>query len=451
MPDSQRFYNTLHHFERSVVKGKLVTYSHNAIDPRVFKTPALIRPGPSQHPLLQLYGDRDGTVLTSSTTRRVVARPYSYAVVKELEVRESRIRDLFSYTESNLERCGLDGQMTPENLRQMDSLQRACRVADLIGDCVARVVARAAWVDGYNAHLSDWHPPDEPNNCRCKAWDSQLANNLPSGGVMRSRRPQNSMPHPPFTTSSLPSADREKRDRGTVMDKLAHVIREVQLSLIQSLSQWDLIYLSMLTEVAGADYSRAAPDGTESDPDALEKRTAFQECTIRRGASLSLWAVNRKDSDAALEVHKTPLSPSVERISTLIGFKLMMDEMTTWLYKSQANDAVRDVLWELGLWQLGYGSDTVPVSMAFPPVDDPALADLVKAFDMELGDGNDRQKGADEDEEKTMPSMQPGLQMTTVRTLSRKAELKKLPEYEKRFVMSMRPYDRVTEVDVDDE
>ena len=388
--------------------GKLHRHCRSAIDPRVFKHREIVQ----NHPLLQLYGETDGTVLTSHSPKRTVARPYTYAVVRELEVRESRIQELFGHDVSNLERCGIDDEMTAESRHQLDSLQRACRVADLVGDTVARIVARAGWVDGYNAHLADAHYY-VAGKCRCNAWVSTVADSLIFDGLAGKHG---------HVLDSMPLQPGEQ-DKGIAMAKLAQTIRELQIALIQRLSQWDLIYLSLLTRIAGAEYSRSVPEGMSlSDPQHLDKVTAFQECALRRGASFSLWSIRSPRLELPLAWHD--------------------DRAVEWFAaKKLGDDAVRDVVWELHLWE--QGAADVRINKDFWTVEDPALAALMQAFDSEIKAGRMGRDGSDDgsDEDTTMPAMQAGLQMTTVRSLSKKAELKGLSEYERWQVKAVRPWD----------
>lgn len=399
-----------------MVKRRLEAYRRSAVDPRVLQHPMLAQ----HHPLLRLHGKNDGTVLTSSAPRRTVTRPYSYAAVKELETREQRIRDLFGWTQpSNVQRAaglvsaadGHDGNPSWETVRQMSSLARACRVADLIGDCVARVVARAGWVDGYNAHLA---AADHSSRCPCNSWGSALVG-FPAeevvDGVVGGRGHQ---PLPPAPA-----------DVDIVMMKLARAVREAQLALVHGLSQWDLAYLSWLTEVAGASYSQSVPkDMALSDPEHLEKRTAFQECVLRRGASVSMWAFCAED---------------LTRAQDEAGARAAC--------RRQVDDAVRLVLGELFLWETGHGADRVPLDEAFPSVVDPALAPLVDAFDRAVDGGRD---AGDDGGERSILALQPGLQMTTVRNLSKKADLRELLDHEKKYVRLMLPYDDMSARDWDE-
>lgn len=360
-------------------------------------------------------------MLTSDSPRRTVARPYSYAVVRELEIREKRNYDLFGYTPSNMRRAGIEDIISPETRQRMNSLERACRVADLLGDSVARIVARADWVDGYNAHLTDGHYSSIPCRCPCNSWGSAPMGSLPEDVVgVRSLHLL-----PLLRTSPV----------DTVMTKLAFTVRAAQVAVIQGLSQWDLGYLSWLTEIAGAWYTCSVPKHP-SDPDHLEKRTAFQECVLRRGASLSMWAFCAEDEDW------------VRQLDDVSG--------TRSTCKRQVEDAVKVVLWELFLWETGHGADQVPLDKASPPVEDPALALLMGAFDREVegggekdqdgpgdgdrdGLGDEDQDGPSDEGDKTISAMQPGLQMTTVRTLSKKADPKVLQGWEKNFIPWMVP------------
>jgi hypothetical protein len=366
-----------------------------------------------------------------------VARPYSYAVVRELEVREARIKRLLdddssSFSTSVTElldwarRNSLSAEgprLTPRDLRE--NLKRACRLADLVGDCVARIVARADWIDGYNAHLEDAHYCPR-NHCRCNCWVSNLTNFPRDGGAVSRRHHLDIMPgmppeeESPASDTRPPCTVREKMNRDKVMNKLAHVVRTAQSSLISRLPAQDQISLAMLSELAGGAYYLSTPKGMhESDPEHIEKRVAFQECVLRRGASLSIWALGLDSRAAGMPC---PL-PS---------------------FKSQVDDGIRAVLWELFLWEMGYGNDRVLIRDVFKPVCDTYLQGLVRDFDRavegekEMVCSGDEDVG-EEDDAKTVPAMQRGLHATMVRSLNCKTDLAGLTVEEKVFAEAMQP------------
>ncbi|KAH8910451.1 hypothetical protein BR93DRAFT_964330 [Coniochaeta sp. PMI_546] len=425
----RRFHQVLHYHERSVVKGKLEAYCRSAIDPRVFQNPGLGQ----DHPLLQLYGENDGTVLTSDAPKRIVACPFSYHIVKELEIRESRIQDLFGPNGSLLKMVkrlhhsdDLDDN-SPAVTFQLDSIQRACRISDLLGDCVARIVARSDWVDGYNAHLADHHYYPR-NNCRCNCWVSCLTNATRNGVVIRSRHLldsiQSALPDSP--TDCMTPVVRDQKNKDILMTKLAHTVRTAQIALISRLPVFDMLCLAKLSELAGVEYSFSIPAHMhQSDPEHIEKRTAFQESMFRRGGSLSLWAIGANECKG----YPTWTYQVSDRV----------------LCKKMAEDAVKAVHWELFLWEMGYGADRVAVAKVFEPVEDEYLTGLTRAFDEVLqGDGQDDDCEGDERdggrEEKTVPAMQRGLQPTLIRSLSRRDQ-KVLTAEERGFAERMRPYD----------
>lgn len=325
-----------------------------------------------------------------------------------------------------------------------------------MGDCVARIVARAGWTDGYNAHLADDHHRPR-NSCRCNCWVSCLTNVARDGGVVvaassnRHLLPGNSddddvhpraslLPSPTNrdTPSSLsPSQVRERENKDVVMAKLAYAVRAAQTALVRRLSAPDMLWLATLCEAAGAGYSAATAEPMrESDPEHAEKRTAFQESVLRRGGSLSLWAV--VGGGTAMECKGGGGRFAWGEDSN----RVLCDEM--------AQDAVRAVHWELFLWEMGYGADRVSVKSVFEPVGDEGLARLIKAFDEavrgggegdnEEGEGEVLREGDKCGEEITVPAMQRGLQPTLIRSLSRRDQ-KLLTARERRFAQRMRPYD----------
>lgn len=326
-----------------------------------------------------------------------------------------------------------------------------------MGDCVARIVARAGWTDGYNAHLADDHHRPR-NSCRCNCWVSCLTNVARDGGVVvvaasSSRHllpgtsddddvhpPASLLPSPtnPDTPPSLsPSQVREQKNKEILMAKLAHAVRAAQTALVRRLSPPDMLWLATLCEAAGAGYSAATAEPMrESDPEHAEKRTAFQESVLRRGGSLSLWAV--VGGGTALEECKGGGGGRFAWGED--GDRALCEEMT--------QDAVRAVHWELFLWEMGYGADRVSVKSVFEPVGDEGLTGLIRAFDEAVrgdaeGDNGEKEvlrEGDECGEEITVPAMQRGLQPTLIRSLSRRDQ-KLLTARERRFAERMRPYD----------
>ncbi|KAJ9156873.1 hypothetical protein NKR19_g4079 [Coniochaeta hoffmannii] len=376
----KRFHEVLLSNERSVVKRRLDAYYRSAIDPRVFQHPELVK----DHPLIRLSEKKYGAVLTSDSPRRTVARPYSYAVIKELEVRERRINERFSFTQANISRSGLVGAgLSPETREHLDSLARACRVADIIGDCVARIVARADFVQGYNAHLTEAHYARLPSTCPCNSWGYALLGYL-SEDILNARGRRMLERSGPL----LPGSRAVDRDVETMVIKLVCTVRKAQLALIQGLSQWDLVYLSWLTEVAGDAYTGMVPEDLPlTDTSHWERRTAFKECVIRRGASLTIWAVCADDETRELDSN--------------------------------------------GVWS------------AFPPVENKKMAQLMDVFDKEVEVKEEVKAGGEEDG--TIPVMEPGLQMTTVGTMRRKANPDLLQKHERDFVKLMTRFEDAEE------
>jgi hypothetical protein len=222
----------------------------------------------------------------------------------------------------------------------------------------------------------------------------------------------------------VPPLNRGQRDfdTNTVLLKLAITVREAQLAIIKELSQWDLVHLSWLTEVAGATFTGLTPKGTWlSDPDHLEKRTAYQECVLRQGPSHALWASTRDES--------APAGSSAVR---LMG-------------QAQVQWAVSVVCEEMFLWETGHGTGLVSVNRAFPPVKDPKLASVLKAFDKEIEDSTEEPRDvADNQSEDSLPAMRPGLQMTTVTTLCDKMDTQQLSTRERDFAQMLRPHEEMS-------
>jgi len=338
-------------------------------------------------------------------------------VIKELEVRERRINERFSFTQANISRSGLVGAgLSPETREHLDSLARACRVADIIGDCVARIVARADFVQGYNAHLTEAHYARLPSTCPCNSWGYALLGYL-SEDILNARGRRMLERSGPL----LPGSRAVDRDVETMVIKLVCTVRKAQLALIQGLSQWDLVYLSWLTEVAGDAYTGMVPeDLLLTDTSHWERRTAFKECVIRRGASLTIWAVCADDETRELD--SNGVWSSCNR---------------------QAVEAGRVVLWEILLWDMGYGTDRVPLDRAFPPVENKKMAQLMDVFDKEVEVKDEVKAGGEEDG--TIPVMEPGLQMTTVGTMRRKANPDLLQKHERDFVKLMTRFEDAEE------
>jgi hypothetical protein len=231
---------------------------------------------------------------------------------------------------------------------------------------------------------------------------------------------------PPHSTDSETALVKDQKNKDILMTKLAHTVRTAQLALISRLSVFDMLCLTKLSEIAGAEYSSSVPPHMHrSDPDYVEKRTAFQESVFRRGASLSLWAIGTGECKG----YPTWTYQVSDRV----------------LCKNMAKDAVKAVHWELFLWEMGYGADRVAVGKVFEPVEDEYLTRLTRALDEAVaGEVKDREdEGEERDvegEEKTVPAMQRGLLATLIRSLSRRDQ-KVLTAEEREFAAGMRPYD----------
>ncbi|KAB5581089.1 hypothetical protein GE09DRAFT_1279885 [Coniochaeta sp. 2T2.1] len=448
------FHLLLTSYERSIVKTKLEAYYGSAVDPRVLSNPCLAK----DHPILQLSSDQTGTLLTSATPKRTVAEPYTFAVAQELEVRESRIQALFgpsgsltdivtqlhhSYSSSSY---SSDADVLPQILTQLASVQRACRISDIIGDTVAHIVAKADWIDGYNAHLYDSHHAEAHNACRCNAWVSCLTGLEPPVGVgggvtassMHMLQTWLTVLPSEIVRRSLPASQDVKNMR-ILISKLTHRVRAAQLDLVRRLSAFDMVSLVKLAEVAGVEYTlRLGDDRHESDPEHVEKRTAFQESVFRRGASLSLWAIGGRGRECV-------------KVEDVFTYEIPRDIPPRMLCERQAEDAVRSIHAELAMWELGVGFERVEVDEVFEPVGDEEMAALARAFGDVVDGGDDYdERGSVEDsgdsesdedgnsEPKTVPAMQRGLQPTLVRCLSRTSQ-KCLTKEERMFARRMRP------------
>ncbi|KAB5530319.1 hypothetical protein GE09DRAFT_387996 [Coniochaeta sp. 2T2.1] len=450
------FHQLLSSYERSIVKTKLEAYYRSAIDPRVFSNPRLAK----DHPILQLSRDQTGTLLTSATPKRTVANPYTFAVAHELEVRESRIQPLIGPSGSLTDivtqlhhSCSSsshssDADVLPHVLTQLASIRRACRISDIIGDAVAHIVAKAGWIDGYNAHLSDNHHAEAHNACRCNAWVSCLTGLEPplaaTGGVTASSMHMlqtwlTVLPSEIVRRSLPPSASQDAKNMRILMSKLTHRVRAAQLDLIRRLSAFDLVSLVKLAEVAGVEYTlRLGDDRHESDPEHVEKRTAFQESVFRRGASLSLWAIGGRARECV-------------KVEDVFTYEMPEDIPPRMLCERQAEDAVRSIHAELAMWELGVGFERVEVDEVFEPVGDEEMAGLARAFGdvVDAGDGDDEVRSVVDSEDsesevdgnsepRTVPAMQRGLQPTLIRCLSRTSQ-KCLNREERMFARRMRP------------
>lgn len=432
--DVKSFYSILSTYQHTVVKRKVEDYRHNIMQPqspRERQSDDNTALGNIPH---DLYAAPHGTVLTTTTPLRTVATPYSYAVLRELEVREQCIQRLLrseGFFGTYVKGFQLsDKELSPDmESHLLDGFQRACRLADRLGDCAASVVARSGWIDGYNAHIKLCTP-----QCRCRSWVSSLE----KVSTYCSNNRSYAFPHTDNQeAAALTSKIKRERNEDMVVAKLNYAIRSAQIAFVRHLPALDLTYLAILSEFIGSTYRMSiSVDMSLADTAYWEKITAYQESALRQGASLALWAVSGVGSNVSLKGKAHSLKDMLRSRSLE-----PLAQTDSWQYMQQS---VTMVLKELFDWEIGYGMDRISVEDVFRPDDDESLISLSKAIDNAVkGDirdvGCSKFEDYDEDQDGTVPRMQAGLHMTMLGTLFRERDLTELTEIEKEFVRSMYP------------
>lgn len=187
-----------------------------------------------------------GPVLSSAEADRTMIEPWTFAVVRDFELRERRMSSI-------LTTCTFLCTWTPESLRvtavAMEKLRQGIKQALCITDLLADVAA-----------------------------------NYPR---------------------MLEGAEADgKRFRNTI---LAAKIRFRQVKIIRCLPTRDLAFLLALTTMAGRGYARYQGPKLETEPNGWDKVISFQEVILRHG-SFGLWGLVRGPIDITKRVQDYVLS-----------------------------------------------------------------------------------------------------------------------------------------------
>ncbi|KAK4189699.1 hypothetical protein QBC35DRAFT_429872 [Podospora australis] len=203
-----RSYSLLKTYEISIVKSKILRTIANPI----------LRP-----PL--------GSVLSSHGPERKILKPWSYEVVRELELRATRIDKLFETSQSNRTTSLVQALMRIDIFRSLPQhqiphvlalLKHACMLADRIAD--AAIVVRLP--------ESTRFPPSDPY-------------------------------------------------------AIKHRVHRTQQEFIRNLPPHDVALILHLCALAGIAYADAHP-ALDTDPEGIERIVAFKETVLRQG-SMALW------------------------------------------------------------------------------------------------------------------------------------------------------------------
>lgn len=276
----------------------------------------------------ELLATVKGRVLTSATPERQVLLPFSFSVVQELSLRETRYKILFAAggpLEQVVRKTAVFGEqaLSDAEVEEMISrLQNSCRLADRLGDSVTEFmtgnsVPHPSIVAGFLEQ--DLTSQFDPSKYR------------------------------PGSPLSLATA---VNDNDSVDQNPRNYITKVRLSqiaLLRSLPTLDLVFLANLVSISGQAYQSLYRHRVDSDPSFWDRVTAFQETLLRQGASVTLWALF---GAKAAPIATAPATSNDGHAAATSDIDALHPEKAQPLEKF-IEDAVRGTLLELRAWEMG--------------------------------------------------------------------------------------------------
>lgn len=340
-----------------------------------------------------------GCVIKSGTPDRGALLPLSFSVLKELNMREARLDVLLAadgHMETALQESGLffpGSRPTDDEMNVlMARLRRACRITDRLADCTAAVMVEYGFPGPMFPGDEDGDDDEDTGGSGSGSDDDQDSGALPAPVPLSTRTYERPLP------STLIHPNRRHNRFG-----IARAVRFAQGDLLRALPLEDLVFLAILTSIAGLGFRRLHHGTAYTDPEFFERATAFQETVLRQGATVTFWgkfAGVRVPTQAELEAlrlaaiasmnpatatagpNQAALPPTTD--DTPGGQTPQMTAMRAYV-DQKTNDALRELRW----WEHGAGANN-------------------------MGANSD----GDEDDEDEAPA---GLQMTVWRTIRKRS------------------------------
>ncbi|KAK1764666.1 hypothetical protein QBC33DRAFT_192556 [Phialemonium atrogriseum] len=393
--------------ETPIVKAKLCHLQQLTFHPSMLKADDGVHflPAHLQPAHLQLVAPH-GCVIKSGTPDRGALLPLSFSVLKELNMREARLDVLLvadGHMETALQESGLffpDRRPTDDEMNVlMARLRRACRITDRLADCTAAVMVEYGFPGPMFPGAEDGDDDENTGGTGSDdglddSPDDQDSGALPAPVPLSTRTYERPLP------STLIHPNRRHNRFG-----IARAVRFAQGDLLRALPLEDLVFLAILTSIAGLGYRRLHHATAYTDPEFFERATAFQETVLRQGATVTFWgkfAGVRVPTQAELEALSLAAIASMSPATTTAGPNQaallppttddapggqtpQMTAMRAYV-DQKTNDALRELRW----WEHGAGANN------------------------NMGANNNE----DEDDEDEAPA---GLQMTVWRTIRKRS------------------------------